>query len=85
MKSGPDVFADALVPLPWLSPARQILKISQSKLSPSTAAVPQGSSATPVDSGHARLPLRGRTRGPIAANGYRFAKWQGKPNSRICR
>ena len=26
MKSGPDVFADALVPLPWLSPARQILK-----------------------------------------------------------
>jgi len=24
MKSGPDVFADALVPLPWLRPARQI-------------------------------------------------------------
>ena len=34
MKSGPDVFADALVPLPWLSPACQILKITQSKLSP---------------------------------------------------
>lgn len=40
MKSGPDVFADALVPLPWLSPVRPILKISQSKLSPSTSAVP---------------------------------------------
>jgi hypothetical protein len=26
MKSGPDVFADALVPLPWLSPARQIFE-----------------------------------------------------------
>ena len=85
MKSGPDVFADALVPLPWLGPARQILEISQSKLSLSTAAVPKASTVTPVVSGHARLPLPPRVRGPIAANGYRFAKRQGKPNSRICQ
>ena len=83
MKSGPDVFADALVPLPWLSPARQILKITQSKLSPSIDAVPQGSSATAVVCGHARLPLPLPARGPIAANGYRFAKRQGNPNCRI--
>jgi hypothetical protein len=63
MKSGPDVFADALVPLPWLSPARQILKFPQSKLSPSTAAVPQGLAATPVARGlpdcRYRAPARG--------------------------
>lgn len=47
MKSGPDVFADALVPLPWLSPARQLSRISQSKLSPSTAEVPEASAVTP--------------------------------------
>jgi hypothetical protein len=57
MKSGPDVFADALVPLPWLGPARQIFQISQSKLSPSTAEVPEASTVTLVVSGHARLPL----------------------------
>jgi hypothetical protein len=83
MKSGPDVFADALVPLPWLGPARQILKISQSKLSPSTAAVPQGPAATPVVRGLPGCRYRAPARGPIAANGYRFAKRQGKPNCRI--
>jgi hypothetical protein len=57
MKSGPDVFADALVPLLWLSPARQIIKISQSKLSSSAAASPQDTTATTVASGQARLPL----------------------------
>jgi hypothetical protein len=82
MKSGPDVFADALVPLPWLSPARQILKISRSKLSIRNGG-PVGLHRDDARPHSAGCRLRAGARGPNAANGYRFAKRQGKPNCRI--
>jgi hypothetical protein len=83
MKSGPDVFADALVPLPWLSPARQIFENLPKQ---ALAAHARGSARTRRDAGRPRLSdcRCGRPGARlIAANGYRFAKRQGKPNCRI--
>jgi hypothetical protein len=119
MKSGPDVFADALVPLPALLPGTLVLQIPFPKFPKPDFADPpppgRGGCATaivsacrpgllpsfkptdtpPSGSVHA-LPSRafrlepsreagtGSEPGTIVANGYRFAKRHGKPNSLIC-
>jgi hypothetical protein len=63
VKSGPDVFADALVPKAGAKlPGGPICQI-------------------PIIAGRPR-PFK-RMAGRDCANGYRFAKWQGKPNSPI--
>ena len=85
MKSGPDVFADALVPLPWLSPASQISKYPKASSRhprPRARRIAARRRSSAVMTG---CRYRARARGPIAANGYRFAKRQGKPNCRIRR
>jgi hypothetical protein len=51
MKSGPDVFADALVPLPRLCPARQIIKIPKPRSRHPQPWSRKGSTATPAVSG----------------------------------
>jgi hypothetical protein len=102
MKSGPDVFADALVPKALVPKAfvptafvpqdavscvlkvpNPALPFSKSpKLAPAIHASRESRIATPVVSGDVRHAIRPGAP-PIAANGYRFAKWHGKPNSRI--
>jgi hypothetical protein len=61
-------------------PGTPDFQISQSQLVPSTAAFPDDCTVTPVASDGAWLPLPRQGASPIAANGYRFAKRQGKPN-----
>ena len=92
MKSGPDVFADALVPLPVLKPGlpmhqpakpvpaiRSLLRRRRLLTGPIASGLPgsrrlAGAQNPPCGGG---FPLIGACR--IAANGYRFEKWQGKP------
>ena len=107
VKSGPDVFADALVPkTPHAGVSEDapcgvrrrigvlVLQIPHILFSPPAASGREGSSrrrsSRTMRCGRRHWTGRRRRRPlalrrPIAANGYRFAKWQGKPNSAFRR
>ena len=75
VKSGPDVFADALVHrgTPWFPAGAERLALPFPKSSIIAVSDRPGFAAR-------RMPRAARTRVPCA-DGYRFAKRQGKPNS----
>ena len=92
VKSGPDVFADALVqsPVPLAPPGILYPPISQTNCpdQPRCASAgffraPTGTvvCSAPLSSANPDFRLGGGMWSRVCRDGYRFAKWQGKPNS----